>query len=716
MKSYKIVFDMPGRLRIRYGNYAFDSETAVALRYEIKRKAPVTDVQANDITGSLLITYEQENRDELISYLDDFDLDGFDKRPYMALIKENNSYELMQKEMSRAYVKKFAKMIGRRYILRLLLPVPCRRVMIAIKAAKYIKAGLISLKSGHIDVPVLDATSITTSMLNGNFKTARDIMFLLSISELLEDYTKKKTSLQLKETLSLNIDKVWILREEQEIQIPTAELNKGDIVIVNTGQMVPVDGEIQAGEAMINESSFTGEPLSKHVSCDDTVFAGTVVEEGRIFVKVRNLQSESRINKIVDMIDSNESLKASIQSKAEHLADSIVPYSFLAFFGLLAATRSLTRACSVLLVDYSCAIKLSTSISVISAMQEAGKQSIMIKGGKYLESMAEADTIVFDKTGTLTNASPFVKTVMPCEGYTRNEVLKIAACLEEHFPHSVANAIVKQAQTEGLNHREEHAKVEYIIAHGIATSLYGKRTIIGSEHFIFEDEGIKRTAEIDRMIETLQNEGANSLIYLAVGDSLAGIISIYDPLKPESAATVQQLRKAGFNHIVMLTGDCENAASHIADELGITEYRSGMLPEDKAEYIKQLKSEGHTVVMVGDGVNDTPALSCADVSISMQDSSDIARELADVTLTSGNLADIVTFRELSVCLMNRIKNNYTGIVTFNSVLIGAGLLGLLQPGTSAFLHNASTFGFAISSTRKLIKGDKSKQDNKKSSL
>ena len=702
MKAYQIVHDMPGRMRIRYGKYTFSKTAAIGLSYELERWKMVNKVEANDITGSILFIYDKNRRRELLALIRQFEIEKFDVTPYLATIKEYNSYEITQKEVSQNYTSKFIKLLLRRYSIRWFLPTPIQYLSSIVLAVKYFKKGLASLGKGHIDVPVLDATSIAVSMLNRQFKTAGDIMFLLSVSQLLEDYTRKKTTLQLKESLSLHLDKVWILENESEIEIPSDTLKRGDIVIVHMGTMIPVDGEITDGQALINESSFTGEPLSKAVGKDDTVFAGTIVEEGKIYVKVRNLQKESRINKIVDMIDVNETLKAGVQSRAEHLADSIVPFSFFGFFGLLLWTRSLTRATSILLVDYSCAIKLTTSISIISAMQEAGKHSIMVKGGKYLEAMAQADTIVFDKTGTLTNATPFVQEVTPLDDYSRDEVLRIAACLEEHFSHSVANAIVKQAQDEELLHQEEHAEVEYIIAHGIATNLHGQRAIIGSEHFVFDDEQIEKPPEIVQLISKLHSKGASSLIYLAIGQRLAGIISIYDPLKPEAKHVINNLREIGFKKVIMLTGDCENAAGHIANELGIDDYKAGILPEDKAEYIRLLKAEGKKVVMVGDGVNDTPALSSADVSISMQDSSDIARELADVTLTSSRLDEIVEFKKISILLMQRIKHNYTNIVAFNSLLILSGLIGLLQPNTSAFLHNTSTFLFSAVSTKPLL--------------
>ena len=688
MLEYRIVHDIPGRMRIRYGRYRFSRNKALALHFALCKWDMVESADVNERTGSILFTYSVDKRAALIDKINSLDIPHFDETPYEKLIKENK-YLIDHRDINDQYIGKFTAIIARRYASKWFLPLPVRNVLTIYHTIRYVKEGLNSLVHKRIDVPVLDATSISVSLLSGQWGTARNIMFLLNISSLLEDYTK-------------NIDKVWVLEEEKEKQIPTTHLQKEDIVVVQTGSMVPVDGEVVNGEAMINESSFTGEPLSKMVKQGSSVFAGTVVEEGKIYIKVRNLQLESRINKIVDMIDTNESLKAGIQSGAEHLADAIVPYSFVAFFGLLLATRNLTRASSVLLVDYSCAIKLSTSISIISAMQEAGRHSVMVKGGKYLEAMDQADTIVFDKTGTLTNAQPFVQKVTPIGNYTRDEVLRIAACLEEHFPHSVANAIVKQASLEQLHHEEEHAEVKYIIAHGIATVYRDQRAIIGSDHFVFEDEHITKTEEIETLINNLQSEGASSLIFLAIGGELAGIISIYDPLKPEAKATIMNLRSSGFKNIIMLTGDSENAAKHIAEELNIDGYLAGVLPEDKANYVKKLRDEGHKVVMVGDGVNDTPALSCADVSISLQDSSDIARELADVTLTSSSLEEIVVFKQLSALLMRRIKRNYTRIVTLNTCLILLGMFGILPASTTSLIHNGSTFVFAMSSSTSLL--------------
>ena len=660
MLEYRIVHDIPGRMRIRYGRYRFSRNKALALHFALCKWDMVESADVNERTGSILFTYSVDQRDALIDKINSLDIPHFDDTLYEKLIKENK-YLIDHRDINDQYIGKFTRIIAKRYVSKWFLPLPIRNILTIYHTIQYVKEGFDSLVHKRIDVPVLDATSISVSLLSGQWGTARNIMFLLNISSLLEDYTKKTTSLQLKETLSVNIDKVWVLEEGKEKQIPTTHLQKEDIVVVQTGSMVPVDGEVVNGEAMVNESSFTGEPLSKMVKQGSSVFAGTVVEEGKIYIKVRNLQLESRINKIVDMIDTNESL-----------------------------------------VDYSCAIKLSTSISIISAMQEAGRHSVMVKGGKYLEAMDQADTIVFDKTGTLTNSQPFVQKVTPIGNYTRDEVLRIAACLEEHFPHSVANAIVKQASSEQLHHEEEHAEVKYIIAHGIATIYRDQRAIIGSDHFVFEDEHITKTEEIETLINNLQSEGASSLIFLAIGGELAGIISIYDPLKPEAKETIMNLRSSGFKNIIMLTGDSENAAKHIAEELNIDGYLAGVLPEDKANYVKKLRDEGHKVVMVGDGVNDTPALSCADVSISLQDSSDIARELADVTLTSSSLEEIVVFKQLSALLMKRIKSNYRKIVTLNTGLILLGMFGILPASTTSLIHNGSTFVFAMSSSTSLL--------------
>ena len=696
MSNFKIVHEIDGRLRVRFGQYAFTNEQATILKSDFLKLEYVRYVEAHYKNGSLLLVFDENYKNEVFGYLKSYDLSTLQNRE----IPKNCSQNLQVLDQS--FKHELIKIFAKRYAVKLFLPNVVGKGIAIYKALAYFKAGIASLGNKRIDVPVLDATSIGISLLRKEFNTASNIMLMLKISELLEDYTRQKVTLQLGDSLMNKFDKVWIYKDEQEQEIAMSDLKQGQTVIVQTGSMVPIDGEIIDGEAMVNESSFTGEPLSKRVTLNDTVYAGTLIEEGKIFVKVRNLQDESRIAKIIDMIDTNESLKASIQSKAEHMADAIVPYSFLGFFGVWAFTRNLTRATALLLVDYSCAIRLSTSISVISAMQEALMHNVLVKGGKHLESMKDANVIVFDKTGTLTHAKPVVLDVVPLQDYTREEVLKIAACLEEHFPHSVANAIVHQAEVENLKHREEHAEVKYVIAHGISTSLNGEDVIIGSSHFVFEDEGVEMTQEIKDLISSLESNGSSSLIYLAIAKKLAGIISIYDPLKPEAKEVVQELRDIGFDKVIMLTGDSPNCAKAIAKQLNLDDFRAGVLPEDKASYIESLKKEGNTVVMVGDGINDTPALSMADVSISLQDSSDIARELADITLVSNSLNDIVALRMISEGLFKRIHSQYRLIVGLNTSFIVLGALGLLTPQMLAMLHNGSTFLIASGSTRSLL--------------
>lgn len=696
MSNFKIVHEIDGRLRVRFGQYAFTNEQATILKSDFLKLEYVRYVEAHYKNGSLLLVFDENYKNEVFDYLKSYDLSTLQNRE----IPENCSQNLQVLDQS--FKHELIKIFARRYAVKLFLPNVVGKGIAIYKALAYFKAGIASLANKRIDVPVLDATSIGVSLLRKEFNTASNIMLMLKISELLEDYTRQKVTLQLGDSLMNKFDKVWIYKDGQEQEIAMSDLKQGQTVIVQTGSMIPIDGEIVDGEAMVNESSFIGEPLSKRVTLNDTVYAGTLIEEGKIFVKVRNLQDESRIAKIIDMIDTNESLKASIQSKAEHMADAIVPYSFLGFFGVWAFTRNLTRATALLLVDYSCAIRLSTSISVISAMQEASMHNVLVKGGKHLESMKDANVIVFDKTGTLTHAKPVVLDVVPLQDYTREEVLKIAACLEEHFPHSVANAIVHQAEIENLKHREEHAEVKYVIAHGISTSLKGEDVIIGSSHFVFEDEGVEMTQEIKDLISSLESKGSSSLIYLAISKKLAGIISIYDPLKPEAKEVIQELRDIGFDKVIMLTGDSPSCAKTIAKQLNLDDFRAGILPEDKASYIESLKKEGNTVVMVGDGINDTPALSMANVSISLQDSSDIARELADITLVSNSLNDIVALRMISEGLFKRIHSQYRLIVGLNTSFIVLGALGLLTPQMLAMLHNGSTFLIASGSTRSLL--------------
>ena len=585
----------------------------------------------------------------------------------------------------------------------MIVPAPLRPFFVAYKAAKYIFSGLKCLSEGRLTVEVLDASSITTCLIQRNFSTARTIMLLLSVSSLLEEYTHARTKAVLTSSLAIKTDKVWLVKENEDLLIPIEELHAGDKIRIRTGSVIPVDGEITAGEAYINESSMTGEPLAVMKSENATVFAGTVVEEGSIVVKVRAVNSETKIQKIIELIDSAENLKAGIQSRAERLADGIVPFSFLGFGLTLLLTRNITKAVSLLMVDYSCAIKLSTPISVISAIREAADRNMTVKGGKYLEAFASADTIVFDKTGTLTNAEPVLEKVIPFDEYTEEDVLRTAACIEEHFPHSMARAIVKGAESRGVIHAEEHAEVNYIVAHGIATILHGKRAIIGSRHFVCDDEGVIITEEQQDLIN--KTAGAASVIYLAVGGKLAGVLCINDPPRKEAEKAVRLMKKCGIENVVMLTGDSKSAAEIIAKQLGITEFHAQVLPEEKHRHIEKLKADGHCVIMVGDGINDAPALAAADVSVAMSDASDIAKETADITLRGAGLTELAVMRRLSEKLMVRINTNYRFILGFNTALLLLGFGGVISPSLSALLHNGSTIGICIKSMAPLLGND-----------
>lgn len=591
-------------------------------------------------------------------------------------------------------------MVGRMLIRRLLLPVPLRNVITAIRAVKFFRAGISSIMHGKLGVEVLDASAVAVSMAQGNFGTSSNIMFLLNLSELLESYTVKKTNSVLKDSLLIHADTVWIDDNGEKRQIPIKNLKIGDLVIVHAGVTIPVDGTVVSGEASVNQSSLTGEPLGVFKKKDDSVFAGTVIEDGSLTIEARTLPGESRINQIVDLISDSEDLKASIQGKAERIADGIVPFSFLLSLGVFAFTRNVTKALSVLLVDYSCAIKLATPISVISGMKEATTHRIVVKGGKFFEAIAQADTIIFDKTGTLTMASPTISKVVPLAGFPRTEILRYAACIEEHFPHSVARAIVKGAANENILHNEMHTEVEYIVAHGIATSINGERAIIGSRHFVFDDEKIPISQEQQLIIE--REVQKDSAVFLAIGGELAGAICISNPPRVEARETIAQLRKLGITSVVMLTGDNEYAAKKISDELGIDAYLSEVLPKDKVDIVEGFKKSGHKVIMVGDGINDSPALAAADVSVSMKDSSDIAREVADITLLDSDLGSLITVRKMGQALMRRIQSNFNIIVGFNSALLLLGLGNVIAPGTLALLHNLSTIGISALGARPLL--------------
>ena len=525
----------------------------------------------------------------------------------------------------------------------------------------------------------------------------------MSISDALEDYTLQKAKSTLKDSLALNIDNVWVVGDDgEEKQCPAVDIDKGDKIKVHMGDVIPVDGKVIDGEGMVNEASMTGEPLAVHKMEGKTVHAGTVLEEGNLIIEVYSMNKETRLNKIIDLIENSEDLKAETQSKAEKLADSIVPYSFIATALTYLITRNPTRALSVLMVDFSCAIKLTTPLSIISAMREASDHRMMIKGGKFLENYANADTIVFDKTGTLTNATPKVVDVIPMsKRYSRDEILTMAACIEEHFAHSIATAIVKQAEKEGLIHEEDHSEVEYIVAHGIATEYDGKRAVIGSKHFLFDDEKVKLTKTQEKKVDKQSKE--HSVVYLAIDGKLEGLICIDDPVREEAKYVIEELKSLGIENVIMLTGDSESGAKSSAEALGITQYKSQVLPEDKSRIVEELKQEGKTVIMVGDGINDSPALAAADVSVSMKNSSDIAREVADISLLSDDLYDLVTLRKLSAGMLDKINSNYRNIVAVNGSLLVLGVFGVIQPSTSSMIHNLSTMLFGAMSTKSVLK-------------
>ena len=686
--KYHIVYDHPGRLRLRSNVYAFTEQQGYSLAALVRQNPAVVSVEVTWRNCGILIYYKEGMRDIVLSQIDSIQVETLSLAEPQ---EEDQSHELDTKFQMDA-VK-----ITSAHFVRKLLPLPLRNAWTVYRAARHIGHGVKALWKGKLNVDVLDAASIGAALVQRDYKTASSVMFLLNFSGLLEEYTHKRTHNALARSLSINVDQVWRVDGNIDTLVPMADIRIGDAIRIRSGNMIPVDGKVVSGEAMINEASMTGESLAVAKRPDSSVYAGTVVEEGSIVVQVTALSGESRIAQIIDMIDHSESLKAGVQSKAEHLADAIVPYSFLGAAAVFALTRNWTKAVSVLMVDYSCAIKLSTPISVISAMKEASDHGILIKGGKYFELFAEADAIVFDKTGTLTEASPKLDKVIPFGKYTREEVLTIAACLEEHFPHSVARAIVNQAAIEGLTHDELHAEVEYVVAHGISSKVKGKPCLIGSYHFIAEDENIRVTQKQREAIEAAA-EG-RSVIYLTIGRSVAGVLLIYDPPRAEAAAVIADLKKEGINRICMLTGDSENAARTVAKEIGIDEYRAHVLPGDKACIVESMCSPEHKLIMVGDGINDSPALAAADVSVAMQDASDLAREVADITLLHNNLEDIVFLRRLSNEMLERIQRNYRFIIGFNTGLLLSGLVGLISPATSAYLHNLSTMLLSAASMR-----------------
>lgn len=688
---FNIAHDSEGRIRLRCGAGHFTAAQECPLEEMLTALPYVHEAKASGANGGILIIYEPQHRLELLKYV--------------KAIRETEieSREGCGKALTEMFKRDLSKLVLQRLFVKHFLPAPVRIALTYIKAVPYIRKALSSVCDFKADVALLDGAAVSAALFRGMYSEVNSIMFLLRVSGLLEDYTRKRTKSALAESLAFRTDSVWKIVGDSQVKVPLSQIRRGDTVVFRDGSMIAVDGTVVCGQATVNEASMTGEPLPVLKKEDATVYAGTVIEEGSIQVRAQSEANNSRISHIVDMIENGENLKAGVQSRAEKTANSIVPYTL----GLSALTYlftgNITKALSVLMVDYSCAIKLATPISVISAMREASGYGFVVKGGKYLENFSNADTIVFDKTGTLTNACPVVEKVIPFGEYTEDEVLKISACLEEHFPHSMAKAVVKAANERALHHEEEHADVEYVVAHGIVTMLHGKRAIIGSEHFVAEDEGTPISAEERTFID--RESAGFSTIYLAIAGKLAGVICISDPPRAEAAEAVEMLRKNGIKNVIMLTGDHVSAAERTAKMLGITDFRAQVLPETKAGFISELKEQGKTVIMVGDGINDSPALATADVSVAMKDSSDLAREVADVTLLSGDLRDLVVLRELSSKMLNRITGNYSFILLFNTALIILGMCGLITPSVSSLMHNGSTLLVSAHSMTPLLKGE-----------
>ena len=691
--KFTIKHESRGRMRVHMEQYRMTYEQADTLLYVIHNHRNVTFVKVYDRTADAVIEYVGD-REQIIELLRHFHYESANVP--QTVIKTSG------RELNNSYQEKLIGSVVWHYSKKLLLPLPIRIALTIGRSVKYIGIGLKCLLQRKIEVPVLDATAITVSLITKDFSTASSIMFLLGIGELLEEWTHKKSVDDLARSMSLNVSKVWLRTpENQEILVESSKIEKGDKVVVHMGNVIPFDGEVLDGDAMVNQASLTGESVPVQRTVGNTVFAGTVVEEGEITIRVKEVEGNNRFDQIVTMIEESEKLKSELEGKAEHYADKLVPWTLGATGLTYLLTRNVTKAMSILMVDFCCALKLAMPISVLSAIREASLYNVTVKGGKFLEAVAEADTIVFDKTGTLTKAHPTVVDVVNFnDEYSSDDMLRVAACLEEHFPHSMAKAVVDAASKKGLSHEEMHTKVEYIVAHGIATSINGKRTVIGSYHFVFEDEKCVVPAGKEQLFESLPLYYSH--LYLAVEGMLSAVICIEDPLRDEAAAVVNSLKKAGISKVVMMTGDSERTASVIAKKVGVDEYYAEVLPEDKAAFVEREKAKGRKVIMIGDGINDSPALSAANVGIAISDGAEIAREIADITVGSDDLYQIVTLKYISNALMKRIKSNYRKIVGFNSGLIALGVAGVLPPTTTALLHNGSTILISVNSMKNLL--------------
>lgn len=685
----KILHGSKGRLRVHVDQKNMTLHQADVLEYYLRAVAGVTDVKVYDRTGDAVILFTAE-RGEIITALSRF---SYDKGE--ALVPENTG-----RELNRQFEDKLTFTIFRRMFTRILLPAPVRAVMSAVKAVGYIYKGLRTLLAGKLQVEVLDATAITVSLLRGDHTTASSVMFLLTIGEILEEWTHKKSVGDLARAMSLQVDRVWKKVQGQELLVPISEIRPGDQIVVRMGSMIPLDGKVAEGECMVNQASITGESLPVRKAAGSYVYAGTVIEEGECTICVEKCSGSGRYDKIVHMIEESEKLKSATEDKASHLADRLVPYSLGGTALTYLLTRNVTKAVSVLMVDFSCALKLAMPLAVLSAMRESSVYHISVKGGKFLEAVSEADTIVFDKTGTLTHATPTVAQVIPFHGQEPDEMLRLAACLEEHYPHSMANAVVNAAKVKGLHHDEHHSKVEYVVAHGISSMVDGEKVVIGSHHFVFEDEGCVIPAGEEERFASLPDEYSH--LYLAISGVLSAVLCIQDPIRKEAPEVVRQLKALGIGKAVMMTGDSARTARSVAKQIGVDAYYAEVLPDDKADFIRAEHRAGRRVIMVGDGVNDSPALSEADVGIAISDGAAIAREVADITIAADDLYALADLKRLSDALMDRIHTNYRQIIGFNTLLILLGAVGILPPTTSALLHNTSTLLISLRSMTNLL--------------
>ena len=693
--KFIVKHEINGRLRIHVVQKRMTYTEADTLSWFLSNQKNVTDVKVYERTADAVICYVG-TREEVLNLLKEFSYENTKLPEHVAAGSG--------RELNAVYQEKLVMKTVLHYGSKLFLPMPVRAVITSVKSVKYIWHGIRCLMHGKIEVPVLDATAISVSVFRRDYATAGSVMFLLGIGEIIEEWTHKKSVGDLARSMSLNVNKVWLKRNEQEILVKSSDIEPGDHVVIRMGNVIPFDGEVVVGEGMINQASLTGESLPVRRSKGQSVFAGTVLEEGEIEVLVKAVSGSTRFEKIVTMIEDSEKLKSSVEGKAEHLADKLVPYTLLGTGAVWLLTRNITKTLSVLMVDFSCALKLAMPITVLSAIREAGENNITVKGGKFLEAVADADTIVFDKTGTLTKATPTVKEIVAFSEYSENDLLRIAACLEEHFPHSMAKAVVDAAKERHLSHEEMHSKVEYVVAHGISSSIDDKKVLIGSSHFIFEDEGCTIPSEYQDRYDSLKPEYSH--LYLAIEKQLVAVICIEDPLREEATEMVRDLKKAGIRKVVMMTGDSERTAAAIAKRVGVDEYYAEVLPEDKANFVEKEKAEGRKVIMIGDGINASPGLSAADAGIAISDGAEIAREIADITIAADDLREVVTLKLLANAMMKRIHKNYRNIVGINSGLILLGVTGIVQPTVSALLHNASTLMISLRSMKNLLDENK----------